>query len=325
MKECVPAPLTRRSTHSLCVDAAAPTACPHCPPPSSLLSLQLPSPYTSLSLSLSSFLEASSMADSHQAFRFLQQSKKENPHLILQNNHLQLSSTLQQTPALHCPDQNPNTTPFEGAHVVGPSSFSFAFPSSSGDDSLYSIQNVRFLDHRFSYGADAVSLSLAPHRRDQRPAPSELNPKRYDVVSVRGATTPKANNELRSSVPLGPFTGYASILKRSSFLSPAQQLLDDFCGVGRGVLDSASFDSPFEGSGTAEDPIGCSHGNEHCWKSSRLGPMLDEVWLRPKLVLFCHRLVAEKRKETKTTLDLFELKLSFGILNHLSITISLLN
>lgn len=30
--------------------------------------------------------------------------------------------------------------------------------------------------------------------------------------------------------PLGPFTGYATILKSSRFLKPAQQLLDEFCG-----------------------------------------------------------------------------------------------
>ncbi|KAH7548166.1 hypothetical protein JRO89_XS14G0076600 [Xanthoceras sorbifolium] len=35
-----------------------------------------------------------------------------------------------------------------------------------------------------------------------------------------------------SSVPLGPFTGYASILMRSRFLKPAQQSLDDFCSGG---------------------------------------------------------------------------------------------
>ncbi|RVW49296.1 BEL1-like homeodomain protein 9 [Vitis vinifera] len=178
------------------------------------------------------------MADSHQPFRLPQQSKRENPRLFLQNNHPQLFSTFQHAPVhqLHCPDQNPNPAGFvnsEGVHVVGPSSASFSFPS-CGDHSLSSIHNAKDLDHRFSFGADAVSLSLAPHHRHQRCAPLELNAKRYDVVSARGGT-PKPNNELRSSVPLGPFTGYASILKRSSFLSPAQQLLDDFCGVGRGV------------------------------------------------------------------------------------------
>ncbi|KAK6926762.1 Homeobox KN domain, partial [Dillenia turbinata] len=35
----------------------------------------------------------------------------------------------------------------------------------------------------------------------------------------------------RSTGPLGPFTGYATILKCSKFLKPAQQLLDEFCSV----------------------------------------------------------------------------------------------
>lgn len=33
----------------------------------------------------------------------------------------------------------------------------------------------------------------------------------------------------RSAGPLGPFTGYATILKSSKFLKPAQQVLDEFC------------------------------------------------------------------------------------------------
>lgn len=33
----------------------------------------------------------------------------------------------------------------------------------------------------------------------------------------------------RNAGPLGPFTGYATILKSSKFLRPAQQLLDEFC------------------------------------------------------------------------------------------------
>ncbi|MCL7050102.1 hypothetical protein MKW94_009038 [Papaver nudicaule] len=35
----------------------------------------------------------------------------------------------------------------------------------------------------------------------------------------------------RCTGPLGPFTGYATILKNSKFLKPAQQLLDEFCGI----------------------------------------------------------------------------------------------
>eukprot|EP01018_Ginkgo_biloba_P034446 Gb_39741 [translate_table: standard] len=42
--------------------------------------------------------------------------------------------------------------------------------------------------------------------------------------------------ELHMNVgPLGPFTGYASVLKNSKYLKPAQQLLDEFCNVGRGL------------------------------------------------------------------------------------------
>lgn len=36
---------------------------------------------------------------------------------------------------------------------------------------------------------------------------------------------------LRNTGPLGPFTGYATILKSSRFLKPAQELLDEFCSV----------------------------------------------------------------------------------------------
>lgn len=37
-------------------------------------------------------------------------------------------------------------------------------------------------------------------------------------------------NTYRNTGPLGPFTGYATILKSSKFLKPAQLLLDEFCG-----------------------------------------------------------------------------------------------
>ncbi|KAL5973479.1 BEL1-like homeodomain protein [Asimina triloba] len=40
----------------------------------------------------------------------------------------------------------------------------------------------------------------------------------------------------RSSVPLGPFTGYSAVLKGSRFLEPARELLEEFCDVGRGGI-----------------------------------------------------------------------------------------
>ncbi|XP_028756962.1 BEL1-like homeodomain protein 8 [Neltuma alba] len=48
-----------------------------------------------------------------------------------------------------------------------------------------------------------------------------------DVVGVASSTS-----SYRSNVgPLGPFTGYATILKSSRFLKPAQELLDEFCNM----------------------------------------------------------------------------------------------
>ncbi|XP_062172703.1 BEL1-like homeodomain protein 8 isoform X3 [Alnus glutinosa] len=45
-----------------------------------------------------------------------------------------------------------------------------------------------------------------------------------DIVGI-------STNTYRNTGPLGPFTGYATILKASRFLKPAQQLLDEFCGI----------------------------------------------------------------------------------------------
>ena len=46
-----------------------------------------------------------------------------------------------------------------------------------------------------------------------------------------------ATNILRNAGPLGPFTGYATILSSSRFLKPAQELMDEFCGVkGLGLM-----------------------------------------------------------------------------------------
>ncbi|XP_035541369.1 uncharacterized protein LOC108990328 isoform X2 [Juglans regia] len=40
-----------------------------------------------------------------------------------------------------------------------------------------------------------------------------------------------STNTYQNTGPLGPFTGYATILKSSKFLEPAQQLLDELCGI----------------------------------------------------------------------------------------------
>ncbi|TQD89427.1 hypothetical protein C1H46_025070 [Malus baccata] len=95
----------------------------------------------------------------------------------------------------------------------------------------------------------------------------------YDGVSFRAG-------ELRSSVPLGPFTGYASILKRSRFLKPAQQLLEDFCGS---VLPDSDPPPPNCWSFFAKD-----HRVDVQMKNSRLTTMLEEVYKRYKL--YCQQM-----------------------------------
>ncbi|KAK7292892.1 hypothetical protein RJT34_15748 [Clitoria ternatea] len=127
--------------------------------------------------------------------------------------------------------------------------------------------------------------------------PLELNLQRYGSViygdKLGGCVIPGlvgGNSEVsRNSVPLGPFTGYASILKGSRFLKPAQLLLEELCDVGvRGIYASekispdASLMEPshHESSGTGvDDPLG-EYGNEGRKKKCRLLTMLDEVYRR---------------------------------------------
>ncbi|CBI30476.3 unnamed protein product, partial [Vitis vinifera] len=113
----------------------------------------------------------------------------------------------------------------------------------------------------------------------------------YMVPGIVGGSGSTSNDVSRSSVPLGPFTGYASILKGSRFLKPAQQLLEEFCDVGCGLYaervsaDSSMMDPPMEslsGTGIVDDPLSCGDGGEHRRKKSRLISMLDEVYRRYK-------------------------------------------
>nr|DAD26760.1 TPA_asm: hypothetical protein HUJ06_028228 [Nelumbo nucifera] len=59
---------------------------------------------------------------------------------------------------------------------------------------------------------------------------SSIGNKGYYRDSMGGVVS-LSTHERRSTGPLGPFTGYATILKNSKFLKPAQQLLDEFCSV----------------------------------------------------------------------------------------------
>ncbi|KAK6120320.1 hypothetical protein DH2020_046011 [Rehmannia glutinosa] len=142
----------------------------------------------------------------------------------------------------------------------------------------------------------SLSLSLSSH---QSHLPLELNLQKYDssifnndkvsggyVVACKGGFN---SIELsKSSVPLGPFTGYASVLKGSRFLKPAQQLLEELCDMGRGIYsekngpDPALLDPPPFENGIVDDSLNCSDGGEQTRKKSRLLSMLDEVYKRYK-------------------------------------------
>ncbi|XVE96946.1 hypothetical protein REPUB_Repub02eG0268000 [Reevesia pubescens] len=191
------------------------------------------------------------------------------------------------------------------------------------------LQNLRDFDHSFSTNADGevvvykperlslnhhesstttgqgLSLSLSSHNTHQNNLPLELNLQRYEsaiytdkvtasgyvLPSIIGASASTSNEVSRCSAPLGPFTGYASILKGSRFLRPAQQLLEEFCDVGGGIYaekitpDSSLMEPPLQNlsaTGFIDDPLGGGDGGESRRKKSRLISMLDEVYRRYK-------------------------------------------
>ncbi|KAF5737192.1 BEL1-like homeodomain protein 9 [Tripterygium wilfordii] len=169
----------------------------------------------------------------------------------------------------------------------------FLDPQSSLPINPYFYQNFQNLrsnyDHQSYNGhgdttststGQGLSLSLSSHHTHHSNLPLELN---YMVPAgiIGGAGSGSASNEVsRSSVPLGPFTGYSSILKGSKFLKPAQQLMEELCDAGRAIYaekiapDSALMEPSMDSSG---DLLSCLDGSENRRKKSRLLSMLDEL------------------------------------------------
>jgi hypothetical protein len=72
-------------------------------------------------------------------------------------------------------------------------------------------------------------LSLSSHKNNQNQNQMNIHhPLEVNNIQKYGSVVDVSRN----TVPLGPFTGYASVLKGSRFLKPAQQLLDEICYVG---------------------------------------------------------------------------------------------
>ncbi|GER46515.1 BEL1-like homeodomain protein [Striga asiatica] len=127
----------------------------------------------------------------------------------------------------------------------------------------------------------SLSLSLSSTHGGDLNLPPELNLQKYDFGPCRPGFGPIEFS--KSTVPLGPFTGYAFVLKGSRFLRPAQQLLEELCDMGRvvcmdkigpdpGLLDPPPLDN-LTGVGIMDDS---GDGGEQK-KKSRLLSMLHEV------------------------------------------------
>ncbi|KAL5565742.1 hypothetical protein UlMin_028906 [Ulmus minor] len=96
------------------------------------------------------------------------------------------------------------------------------------------------------------------------------------LQDIVGISNPSASYRSTSG-PLGPFTGYATILKSSKFLKPAQQLLEEFiCGSklvktsefsGDGISASVSASASGDGVNGIESEV-LGKGNNSCGSSS---------------------------------------------------------
>ena len=259
--------------------------------------------YSLVSLSLSSCISKSSfaMSDAYEPYHVLQHSRRDKLRMPSLDSHFHF----------HHPPPPPSSSGGGGVFPIADSDFLAAggFHSNNNNNPSYS-NFMGFLggqssssstavavagDHSFNAGLSSgdvlvfkpepLSLSLSSH-----PRPT------YDLVvpgvvnsglcrSAAEAAAAAVTVASRSSGPLGPFTGYASILKGSKFLKPAQMLLDDFCSVSRAVYTEQIVDDEDDDSSLLFDPTidnlcGVSDAGvgENGKKKSKLISMLDEVY-----------------------------------------------
>ncbi|XP_024981638.1 BEL1-like homeodomain protein 9 isoform X3 [Cynara cardunculus var. scolymus] len=148
-------------------------------------------------------------------------------------------------------------------------------PDNNHCNFLYTHQDLRFIQHHpfdgsgdfLVYKPEPLALSLSSH--------NGTHPlQKYESTGLDFCRT--------AVMTLGPYTGYASILKGSKFLKPTQQLLDEICDVGFGVDCGLMTDPPsLENlrTTTSVDHPNCGSDTR---KRSRLISLLDEVYKRYK-------------------------------------------
>ncbi|XP_006398666.2 BEL1-like homeodomain protein 9 [Eutrema salsugineum] len=181
------------------------------------------------------------------------------------------------------PISNPSYSNFMG-FLGGPSSSSSSAVAVAGDHSFNAGLSSGDV---LVFKPEPLSLSLSSHPRlaYDLVGPGVVN-SGFCRSAAEGAAA-AVTIASRSSGPLGPFTGYASILKGSRFLKPAQMLLDEFCNVGRGIYTDKVIDdddSSLLFDPTVENFCGVSDagGGENGKNKSKLISMLDEVYKRYK-------------------------------------------
>jgi hypothetical protein len=98
----------------------------------------------------------------------------------------------------------------------------------SGGDQLGDSSNPQGLSLSLSSSNPALKLPVAQFGSEDLHSKTTKSSivSKLPIVGISGNST-----TYRNTGPLGPFTGYATILKASKFLKPAQLLLDEFCGI----------------------------------------------------------------------------------------------
>ncbi|MCD7452975.1 hypothetical protein HAX54_019034 [Datura stramonium] len=209
------------------------------------------------------------MAEGFEPYHVPQQSRRDKLRVLLDDTSNNLQVPL-----------------YDPSIVVLPTSDLSIFQEINGNPFLYTPQIPRFLDQSFHRTTESLPSSSVtiPHHN------SNSNTNGQGNLSLSLSSLHSTNNDLSSKsttttttttcVPLGPFTGYSLILKRSKFLKPAQILLEELCDVGKGIYAADGDDySTF----MMDPPQSYSNGDELFGKKkSRLISMLDEVYQKYK-------------------------------------------
>lgn len=188
-------------------------------------------------------------------------------------------------------DDNNNTNcqiPLYDPSIVLPSDLSI-FQEINGNPFLYTPQIPRFLDHPSSVTIAHNNNSCSSNSNTNGQGNLSLSLSSLHHTSTSSNNNTNNNNDFSSksittttSIPLGPFTGYSLILKRSRFLKPAQILLDELCDVSKGIYVDDGVD---DSSNLMMDPPQ-AYGNvgdeQFGKKKSRLISMLHEVYHKYK-------------------------------------------